>query len=118
MEHIRAKFCVEVMLTPKCHAKIAGEGVEYMWACSKGAYRNLALKEKKGKENFVTRVRHCLSAQIISIKRIRMFARQAQQHLVAYHAINTAQVSSEIQQDCSKYDPVELEKLLGKFRTH
>jgi hypothetical protein len=40
------------MLTPKCHADIAGEGVEHMWACSKGAYRNLALKEKKGKENF------------------------------------------------------------------
>ena len=53
MEHIGAKLGVEVMLTPKCHAKIAGEGVEYMWACSKGAYRNLALKDKKGKENFI-----------------------------------------------------------------
>ena len=40
---------VEVIMTPKCHAKLAGEGVEYMWACSKGAYRNLALKDKKGK---------------------------------------------------------------------
>ena len=45
MEHIGANLGVEVMLTPKCHAKIAGEGVEYMWACSEGAYRNLALKD-------------------------------------------------------------------------
>ena len=37
MEHVGAKIGVEVMLTPKCHAEIAGEGVEYMWACSKGA---------------------------------------------------------------------------------
>ncbi|KAI2503159.1 hypothetical protein MHU86_11262 [Fragilaria crotonensis] len=53
MEHIGTKLGVEVMLTPKCHAELAGEGVEYMWACSKGAYCNLALKEKKGKENGV-----------------------------------------------------------------
>jgi hypothetical protein len=106
------------MLTPKCHAEIAGEGVEYMWACSKGAYRNLALKEKKGEENFIAGVRHCLSRQVISVERIRKFARRARQYLVAYHAIDSGQVSAEIQQDCSKYGPVGLEKLLGKFRNH
>ena len=37
---------------PKCHAKIAGKGVEYMWAFAKGTYQSLALKEKKGKWNF------------------------------------------------------------------
>ena len=122
MEHIGAKLGVEVMLTPKCHTEIAGEGLEeYMWACSKGAYRNLALKEKKGKENFMTGVRHCLSAQVIWIERIQKFARQARQarqYLLAYHAIDSGQLSAEIQQDCSKYGPVALEKLLGKFKTH
>ena len=39
MERVGATLGVKVMLTPKYHAKIAGEeGVEYMWACSKGAY--------------------------------------------------------------------------------
>ncbi|KAI2513790.1 hypothetical protein MHU86_573 [Fragilaria crotonensis] len=118
MEHIGAELGVEVMLTPKCHAEIAGEGVEYMWACSKGAYRNLALKEKKGKENFIAGVRHCLSAKVISVERIRKFARRARQYLIAYHAIDSGQVGAEIQQDCSKYGPVGLEKLLAKFRTH
>ncbi len=31
MQYIGTKLGVEVMLTPKCHAEIAGEGVEYMW---------------------------------------------------------------------------------------
>jgi hypothetical protein len=118
MEHIGAKLGVMVMLTLKCHAKIAGEGVEYMWACSKGAYCYLALKEKKEKENFIAGVRHCLSMQVISVERIRKFTRRARQYLVAYHAIDSGQVSAKMQQDCSKYGPVGLEKLLGKFRTH
>ena len=64
-------------------------------------------------------MRHCLSRQVISIERIRKFARRgARQYLVAYHAIDSGQVSAGIQQDCSKYGPVGLEKLLGKFRTH
>ena len=44
MEFIGQKVGVEVILTPKCHAELAGEGVEYMWACSKNHYRNLSLK--------------------------------------------------------------------------
>ncbi len=49
MEYIGSKLGVPVMLMPKCHAKITGKGVEYMWAFAKGTYQSLALKEKKGK---------------------------------------------------------------------
>jgi hypothetical protein len=119
MEHVGAKIGVEVMLTHKCHAKIAGEGVEYMcWACSKGAHRNLTFKEKKGKENFMVGGRHCLSEKVLSFERIQKFAKQARQYLLAYHAIDRGQVSAEVQQDCSMYGPVALEKLLWEFRTH
>jgi hypothetical protein len=118
MEHIGKKLGVEVMLTPKCHAELAGEGVEYMWACSKGAYRNLALKEKRGKENFNESVRYCLSEKVVSVERIRKFAKRARQYLIAYHAVDTGQVSPDIQQDCAKYGPIALEKLVGWFRTH
>ena len=118
MKCIGKRLGVEVMLTPKCHAEIAGEGVEYMWACSKGAYRNLALKEKKGKDNFMASVRKCLSAEVLTVQRIRKFSRRARQYLIAYHAIDSGQLSAETQQDCTKYGPVALEKLLGQFRTH
>jgi hypothetical protein len=63
-------------------------------------------------------VRHCLSEKVISIERIRKFAKRAWQYLLAYHAIDIGQVSAEVQQDCSKYGPVALEKLLQEFRTH
>jgi hypothetical protein len=46
MEFIGRKVGVEVILTPKYHAELAGKGFEYMWACSKKHYRNLSLKEK------------------------------------------------------------------------
>ena len=52
LQYIATKIGVTVLLTPKCHAELTGEGIEYMLACSIGAYRNLSLKEKKGKENF------------------------------------------------------------------
>ena len=72
VEHIGAKLDFEevVIFAPKCcHAKIANEGVQYMWAWSKGARCYLALKEKKGKEDISSGVvRHCLSARVISMK--------------------------------------------------
>jgi hypothetical protein len=49
LQHITNSLGVKVLLTPKCHAELAGEGVEYLWACAKSAYRNLSLREKKGK---------------------------------------------------------------------
>ena len=63
-------------------------------------------------------VRHCLSEKVNSIERIRRFAKRARQYLLAYHAIDSGQVSAEVQQECSKYGPVALEKLLREFRTH
>jgi hypothetical protein len=49
MQYIGTKLGVEAMLTPKCHAKkIAGEGVEYMWACAN--QRHIPEPGTEGKE--------------------------------------------------------------------
>jgi glutamine synthetase type III len=82
LQYIATKIGVTVLLTPKCHAELAGEGIEYMWACSKSTYQNLSLKGKKGKENVNASVRHCLSVQIDTVRRIRKFARCACQYLI------------------------------------
>jgi len=37
---------------PKCHCELAGEGIEYSWGCSKNAYWQLPLSEKRGKQVF------------------------------------------------------------------
>ena len=77
MKFIGRKVGVEVILTPKCHAELAGKGVEYMWACSKNHYRNISMNEKKRKEKFTEAVRKCLSVDVITLMRIRNFAERA-----------------------------------------
>ena len=52
LQHIANFLGVKVILTPKCHAKLAGEGIEYLWGQAKGIYRSLSLNQKKGKDNF------------------------------------------------------------------
>ena len=69
MELIGQKVGVEVILAPKCHEELAGEGVEYMWACSKNHYRNISMNEKKRKEKFTEAVRKCLSVDVITFCR-------------------------------------------------
>jgi hypothetical protein len=120
MEFIGAKLGVEVILTPKCHAELAGEGVEYMWACAKGWYRTLSLREKRGKENFKMSVRKCLSAKVLSVERIRKFSRRARQYKLAYHFFDSGQTDPEIPHGDGdqQYGPVAVEKLIGKFKTH
>ena len=118
MEHIGAKLRVEVILTSKCHAEIAGEGVEYMWACSKGHYRAMALKDKKGKDKFMASVKKCLSDEVLPTPRLRKFSRRARQYMIAYHAFDSGQLAPELQEQCSKQGPVVVEKLVGKFKTH
>ncbi len=53
LQHIAKNLGVTVLLTPNCHAELAGKGVEYVWACAKkGTSRSLTLKQKRGKDNF------------------------------------------------------------------
>ena len=119
LPHIAKNLGVTVLLTPKCHAKLAGEGVEYVWACAKGAYRNMSLQQKKGKDNFKASVCSCLSEEVITrTVRIRKFARRARQYLMAYHAIDTHQVDKQTHNDCTMHGPVALTKLIGQFKTH
>ena len=60
-----------VLLAPKCHAELAGEGVKYVWAYAKGAYRNMSLQQKKGKDNFKASACSCLLEEVITTVRIR-----------------------------------------------
>ncbi len=118
LQHIAKSIGVKVLLTPKCHAELAGKGVEYVWACAKGAYRNWSLQEKKGKDNFKASICYCLSEEVITTVRIRRFARRARQYVMAYHAINTSQVDEKTQHDSKTHSPVALTKLIGQFKTH
>ena len=61
-------------------------------------------------------VRKCLSVDVITLMRIRKFAKRARQYLIAYHATDSVQVNA-IYSQSDRHGPVAVEKLIGKFRT-
>ena len=118
LQHIANHLSVKVMLTPKCRAELAGEGIEYLWGQAKGTYRSLSLNQKKGKDIFKTSIQYCLSDEVITRDRVRKFSRRARQYLMAYHAYDTNQVDEQTQHDCTMYGPVAVDKLINEFKTH
>ncbi|KAI2489896.1 hypothetical protein MHU86_24684 [Fragilaria crotonensis] len=49
LQHIAKRLGTEVLLTPKCHAELAGEGVEYIWGGAKANIDGLALLKREGR---------------------------------------------------------------------
>jgi hypothetical protein len=47
LQDIANCHCVKVMLTPKCHAELAVEGIGCLWRQAKGTYRSQSLNQKK-----------------------------------------------------------------------
>ena len=119
LQHIANGLGVKVMLTPKCHAELAGEGIEYLWGRAKGTYRSLSLNQKKGKDNFKASVHYCLSDEVITRDRVRKFSRRARQYLTAYHAYDSKQLDEQTLHDCAMYGRVAVDKLINnEFKTH
>ena len=48
LQYLATQLGVTVRLTPKFHAELAGEGVEYSWAHSKAYYRRMPVSRKRG----------------------------------------------------------------------
>jgi hypothetical protein len=63
--------------TPKCHCELAGEGVEYSWACAINEFHKNTIWQKKIKELFKNTVRECLSREVLTDARVRSFPKKA-----------------------------------------
>jgi hypothetical protein len=67
LQHVGHKLGVSVIITPKFHAEMAGEGIKYSWGVAKSLYRRMPLDSKKGKSSFkaflVMNVRAEMSSQ-------------------------------------------------------
>ncbi|KAI2492861.1 hypothetical protein MHU86_21674 [Fragilaria crotonensis] len=50
LQHLGRQLGVTVLLTPKFHAELAGEGVEYSWAHAKAFYRRLPVSKKRARQ--------------------------------------------------------------------
>jgi hypothetical protein len=47
LQHVGHKLGVPVLIIPKFHAKMAGEGIEFSWGVSKSVYRRMPLDSTK-----------------------------------------------------------------------
>jgi hypothetical protein len=113
---------ISVDQTPKCHCKLAGEGIKYSWGCAKNTYGQMPLKDKKGKDKFCSAVVKCLSREkVLTGERIRLFSRRARAYICAYYKLwldrqNTTTLQGKAHDSAS--DPVSIEKLVKRFKTH
>jgi hypothetical protein len=67
-----------IRLTPKCHPEIAGRGIEHAWGHAKLRFRrgvNHAVAD-----HLENNVKAALSCEVLTINRIRKFARKARDH--------------------------------------
>jgi hypothetical protein len=87
LQHVGKELGVEVIIMPKFHAELAGEGIEYSWGITKGVYRRKPLKSKKGKESFKALVDECTSRQILTTNTVRKLSRWARAYICAYYAL-------------------------------
>ena len=108
--------------TPKCHAELAGEGIEYTWGFGKNYYRRQPLESKRKKETFRALVRSCFSRDKCTIKTIRKFSKRARDYIVAYHLLTNKKddVMNFVMNSGNDNDPVvvKVEKMQKEYKTH
>ena len=75
LQHVGKQLGVSVIITPKFHAELAGEGVEYSWGIAKGMYRRKPLISKKSKESFKKLVHDVTNREVLTTETIRKLSK-------------------------------------------
>jgi hypothetical protein len=92
LQYLGSQLGVMVLLTPKFHAELAGEGVEYSWAHAKAFYRRMPLSRKRGREKFKQLVKDCVCpVTVLTKERIEKFASRARAYICTYHHLEQQQ---------------------------
>ena len=128
LQYLGTQLGVTVQLTPKFHAELAGEGVEYSWAHAKAFYRCVPVSRKRGRENVKDLVKECTSPVTVLTKdRIEKFASRARAYICTYH--HPLQVQSAPAVASTGVDPIavlpkqellytKIERLMKAFKGH
>jgi hypothetical protein len=101
LQSIARDVGVHVDRMPKYHCELAGEGIEYAWACSKNKYWSILLENKRGKENFVSSIRSCISREHITREQAQKFAKRARRYIMGYHMLHQQQPNKNSSRDNS-----------------
>jgi hypothetical protein len=117
LQHVGHELGVSVIITPKFHAELAGEGIEYSWGISKGVYRRKPLQSKKSKESFKMLVRECTSKDILATKTVRKLSRRARAYICAYYTLYESKCKGDDDTPETLTLPL-IERLVKAFKTH
>jgi hypothetical protein len=128
LEHLAAQLGVKVRLTPKFHAEIAGEGIEYSWACAKGFYRRSPLSSKKGRDKFKELVKKSTCpVEQLPIERICKFAARQRAYICTYYCLDKSNREEDASDSAGRNGMVterqpllykEIERLMKNFKGH
>ena len=73
---------IELLVPPKYHCELTGEGVEYAWGMMKRYFRSLNLDKKNTKAKFEKVVRETVGC--VSKKNVEMFSARCWRYMMAY----------------------------------
>jgi hypothetical protein len=108
-----------VLLTPKFHAELAGEGVVYSWAHSKAYYRRMPLSRKRGRDNFKQLVKDCTCpVNVLTKKRIEKFASRARAYICTYHHLYQEQQKQAAAQHKDSNSASNADSPLSRISSH
>ena len=98
---------IKLLVSPKYHCELAGEGVEYCWGLSKRFFRNQGLEKKNTKKKFEDIVRQ--SIEYVKKEHVVKFAGKCRRYMMAYY--NARNGAHELTYDW-------IERFVKKTKTH
>jgi hypothetical protein len=121
LQHLGKKLGTEVICTPKYHAEMAGEGVEYCWALAKNWYKRLPIADRKTREQFQAKVKEAFSVDVLSKEKVRGAARRQRSYVLAYAHLHRGEdetVASGSEGAAAAKEFVDIEKISKICRVH
>jgi hypothetical protein len=114
LQHLGDQLGVVVLSTPKYHAELAGEGVEYMWALCKNWFKRQPLNKRKSRADFKKLVETAVSNEMITPKAVRGSARRARSYILAYLFLD----HGSTEDSGIKQEFVDIEVSAKTYRSH
>jgi hypothetical protein len=105
-------FKVEMLLTPKYHCELAGEGIEYSWGVAKRSFRMLPLARKRRRENFHASVRQCLGQ--LTVELARKLSARARRYMLTYRYYHMFPAASRTADTPGSLKYADIEKYVKK----
>ncbi len=103
LQYLGSQLGVQVLLTPKFHAELAGEGIEFSWGHAKSFYRRVPVSQKRGRENFKQLVRDSTCPiNELTKERVEKFAARARAYICTYHHVFEMQQRRQQQHQASE----------------